>query len=351
MQATLYLGWDIGGAHLKAAAINPNGEIIGIYQQACPLWKGLTTLHSAVAAILQSLPKADYRHAITMTGELVDLFAGRDDGVRQIIATMGELLADTELLVFAGQHGLLPRHKITAAHFQDIASTNWLASAEFAAQKVEEGLFIDIGSTTSDILVLNNGQVKTQAYTDYQRLISKELVYTGIVRTAVMALAQTAWDEGQEIGVMAEYFATMADVYRVTGELDEAHDQTDTADGSEKTLDASARRLARMIGCDFYPQELPRWQAFAENLKSQQVQKIRLACEYLEWHQGLPTNRPIIGAGVGRFLAKQLAQEKSRRYIDFSQLCRNSATTLLNAADCAPAVAVGHLNLVFKLEK
>ncbi|MDD2724550.1 MAG: hydantoinase/oxoprolinase family protein [Methylovulum sp.] len=349
MQATHYLGWDIGGAHLKAAAINPNGEIIAIYQHACPLWKGLATLHSAVGAIMQSLPKSDYRHAITMTGELVDLFAGRDDGVRQIIATMGELLPDADMLVFAGRHGLLPSNQITAAHFQDIASTNWLASAGFAAQMVGDGLFIDIGSTTTDILVLKNGRVQTQAYTDHQRLISKELVYTGIVRTAVMAVTQTAWDEGQEIGVMAEYFATMADVYRVTGELAEAHDQCDTADGAEKTIAASARRLARMIGCDFYPQELTRWQAFADNLKSQQVQKIRSACDHLERQKGGAETKPIIGAGIGRFLAQQLALEKSMPYLDFSGLCRNSAMTLLNPADCAPAVAVAYLNLAFTI--
>jgi len=125
---------------------------------------------------------------------------------------------------------------------------------------VGNGLFVDIGSTTTDILLLNDGKVLAQGYTDYQRLVSRELIYTGIVRTAVMAVAQTAQDQGQEIGIMAEYFATMADVYRVTGELNELHDQAETADGAEKTITASARRLSRMIGCDFFPEELPRWQ-------------------------------------------------------------------------------------------
>lgn len=158
-----------------------------------------------------------------------------------------------------------------------------------------------------------------------------------------MALAQSAMDEGHEIGLMAEYFATMADVYRVTGELYEAHDQTDTADGAEKTINASARRLARMIGCDFYPDQLPRWQVFAENLKSQQMHKIRLACEQVTKYGNMSENSPIIGAGIGRFLAKELAQQWHRPYLDFSELCQTVATDL-NPADCAPAVAVGYLN-------
>ncbi|MDD5273175.1 MAG: hydantoinase/oxoprolinase family protein [Methylovulum sp.] len=339
---TQHIGWDIGGAHLKAAAVSPDGIVTAIFQQPCPLWKGLATLHAAVAAILQALPAAKYRHAITMTGELVDLFAGRDDGVRQIIATMDALLDPAPLTVFAGQSGLLPLAQITPAHYPAIASSNWLASAGWAAHKVVEGLFIDIGSTTTDILALKDGQVRAQGYTDYQRLVSKELVYTGIVRTAVMAVAQTATDEGHDIGLMAEYFATMADVYRVTGELDEAHDQTDTADGAEKTIAASARRLARMLGCDFTPDEMPRWQRFAQHLRHQQLQKIAAAATQLAAQGNVADTAPIIGAGIGRFLARELAQQARRPYLDFTSLCPSTATSL-NAADCAPAVAVAYL--------
>jgi len=68
------MGWDIGGAHVKAAVINPAGEIIAVYQQPCPLWKGLDQLRSAATRILHEASAWHYRHAITMTGELVDLF-------------------------------------------------------------------------------------------------------------------------------------------------------------------------------------------------------------------------------------------------------------------------------------
>ena len=52
MNQTNIIGWDIGGAHVKAAVINPAGEIIAVYQQPCPLWKGLDQLHSAVTRIM-----------------------------------------------------------------------------------------------------------------------------------------------------------------------------------------------------------------------------------------------------------------------------------------------------------
>ncbi len=335
------MGWDIGGAHVKAAVINSRGEVIAVYQQPCPLWKGLDQLQTSVIFILQEAVAWDCRHVITMTGELVDLFEDRDDGVKQIIATMTTLLPQNRGLVFAGLIGFLELEQVESKHYLGIASANWLASASFSAQKVENGLFVDIGSTTTDILFLKDGKVKAEGYTDYQRLISRELVYTGIVRTAVMAVVQTTRDQDQEISVMAEYFATMADVYRVTGELNELHDQTETADGAEKTVLASARRLSRMIGSDFYKEELPRWQQFAGNIRTQQLQKIQNACEYRIKNEAILKINPIIGAGVGRFLVKQLAELLGYPYLDFSDLFPASVSQAgLSPSDCAPAVAV-----------
>ncbi|WP_027150264.1 hydantoinase/oxoprolinase family protein [Methylobacter tundripaludum] len=343
MQANI-IGWDIGGAHVKAAAINGAGEIIAVYQQPCPLWKGLDQLQQAVTAIMQELPDSNLCHAMTMTGELVDLFDNRDDGVKQIIQSMTDLLPGSEMLVFAGQEGFLKSAQVEVSHYASIASANWLASASFAAQKLGNGLFVDSGSTTTDILLLNDGQVLAEGYTDYQRLLSEELIYTGIVRTAVMAVAQTAQDQGKKIGLMAEYFATMADVYRVTGELNEIHDQTDTADGAEKTVLASARRLSRMIGCDFYPEELPRWQQFAENIRGQQIQQIQRGCEIRLSQHKLLQDSPLIGAGVGRFLVEQVALNLERPYLDFSNLFPVAAIQSgMTTADCAPAAAVAYL--------
>jgi len=340
MKSNYTVGWDIGGAHLKAVACDASGAVVGVWQQPCPLWQGLNRLRDAVLAIVGQLPDGECRHALTMTGELVDLFAGRDEGVAAIIGAMKELLPDQAVWMFAGSFGLLPLAQIDAGHYPAIASSNWLASAGFAAQQLGHGLFVDIGSTTTDILPFKHGEVIAQGYTDYQRLASQELVYTGIIRTAVMAVAQTAVDEGREVGVMAEYFATMADVYRLTGELDEAHDQTATADGAEKTVAASARRLARMIGCDFLPEELPRWRRLAENIRGQQLEKIKRACKLLSQQADLG-EAALVGAGVGRFLVKRIAEEMGYPYRDFSDLGGKAMTSsALAIADCAPAAAL-----------
>jgi probable H4MPT-linked C1 transfer pathway protein len=330
---------------VKAAVLNSKAEVLAVYQEPCPLWKGLDQLRMAVRNIQQKVASLDSCHAITMTGELVDFFEDRNDGVKQIIATMLALLSPERCLFYAGTTGFLEGNQINATHYQSIASANWLASASVVAQKKYDGLFVDIGSTTTDILLFREGQVQAEGYTDYQRLISQELIYTGIIRTAIMAVAQAAVDQNQVIGIMAEYFATMVDVYRVTEELDERHDQAESADGAEKTKIASARRLSRMIGSDFYPEELPRWRQFAENIRAQQLQKIQRACEYRLQRKEFSKPYCLIGAGVGRFLVRHIAQAMGCTYIDFSELFQQAPSPIgLTVADCAPAVAVAWLS-------
>jgi len=338
------IGWDIGGAHVKAAILEPNGGITKVFQTPCPLWKGIDYLRQAVIQILAEVSSNNCLHAITMTGELVDLFDGRDQGVDKIIHAMDGCLPGNDLFIYAGAKGFLKPEQIKKHHYSLIASANWLASATQAAFKIESGLFIDIGSTTTDILVLANHKVQAIGLTDFDRMVSDELVYTGIVRTAVMAVAQFACFQGQNMGLMAEYFATMADVYRLTGELNEVHDQTETADGAEKTVQASAKRLSRMTGYDYKQSDLSLWEQFAQNIKSQQKNRIRQACERQLSRQLLSNSHYFIGAGVGRFLVKQIADELSYPYLDFTDLFDSKSSDLtVDIADCAPAASVALL--------
>ena len=80
-----YIGWDIGGAHLKVADVNSAGQIIQVDQYATPLWQGLDSLEDAFSKVTNKLPDGILSHAITMTAELVDIFADRQAGMLQLI--------------------------------------------------------------------------------------------------------------------------------------------------------------------------------------------------------------------------------------------------------------------------
>jgi probable H4MPT-linked C1 transfer pathway protein len=338
------IGWDIGGAHVKAAVLNEQGEIVNVMQVACPLWKGIEHLHESVNAILTTLSTDSYTHVVTMTGELADCFSSRQQGVEAIIQTMQQLLSPQPLSIYASQFGFLSPAHIQTTHTMAIASVNWQASAELVARYCENGLFVDIGSTTTDLLLIEQHQLQAQGLTDYQRLVSGELLYTGVIRTSVMAIAQQAIFKQQAMNLMAEHFATMADVYRLTEDLSAAHDQAETADGAEKTAIASARRLSRLTGYEFNLDDWSLWLEFAQFLKNQQKQKIWLACKKQLARQHTPAQTCLVGAGVGRFLLQEIAAEQGFTYLDFNSFFTSlENAAVLDAGDCAPAVAVAYL--------
>lgn len=336
-------GWDIGGAHVKLALLDERGELLTVKQRPCPLWKGCDHLAAVLSELDQTHGLADCRHAVTMTGELADGFADREQGVRAIVATIGRHFGFDRIEVFAGPAGFIGGADVAPSDTLAIASANWLASVFWLADRLPDALFIDIGSTTADLLLIENGRPRIEGYTDYQRLISGELLYTGVVRTSVMALASAAEFNGRQQGLMAEHFATTADIYRVTGDLREHHDQTESADGAEKTPQASARRLSRLTGYDFAEADWPLWRTFAEHLKGVQKQTVARAALARLHHAARP---PVwVGAGVGRFLIKEIAGEMGYAYRDFSELLAvpNRHSSPLDAADCAPAVALALL--------
>ncbi|MGH6852542.1 MAG: hydantoinase/oxoprolinase family protein, partial [Methylocella sp.] len=85
------IGWDVGGAHLKAARVE-DGVITKAAQIACPLWLGLGELDRAFFAAEAAIGRAPL-NAITMTGECCDAFATREEGVVGLAAIMVRLLS------------------------------------------------------------------------------------------------------------------------------------------------------------------------------------------------------------------------------------------------------------------
>ncbi|MFZ0496281.1 MAG: H4MPT-linked C1 transfer pathway protein, partial [Methylocella sp.] len=83
------IGWDVGGAHLKAARAE-YGIITRAVQIPCPLWLGLGELDRAFTGAEAAIGRAPL-NAITMTGELCDAFATRDEGVARLAAIMVRL--------------------------------------------------------------------------------------------------------------------------------------------------------------------------------------------------------------------------------------------------------------------
>lgn len=339
------LGWDVGGAHLKACLVE-HGRVVDAGQWPCPLWRGLDQLDAALAQVRTRWPAAcgrDTLHAATMTAEMVDLFADREQGVRTLAAHLAESLGP-RLRLWAGAAGWVAPPD-AGRRWRSIASANWLATATWAAARYGDALLVDIGSTTTDLIVLRDGRPAPLAVGDADRLASGELVYQGVVRTPLCALAPRVPFGGRLVNVMNEWFATTADVYRLTGELDRAHDQHAPADGGGKDDAATRQRLARMIGRDACDAPPAQWLELAGTWRAAQLDEIGGQIDRVLAAAGLGAQAPLVGAGCGDFLAHAWAARCGRRYqrlADGFDVAGGDAVRRWTQV-CAPAAAVALL--------
>ncbi|WP_165063875.1 hydantoinase/oxoprolinase family protein [Paludisphaera rhizosphaerae] len=297
-----WLAIDIGGANLKAA--HSGGEV---RSSPFPVWKEPENLSSAIAALISKLPEFD-RVAATMTAELCDCFETKRDGVLHIVQALLKALPGHPVL-FWGTDGRLHDEASIRSTPLVAAASNWLALASIAAQVAgeEPAILIDIGSTTADLIPLAAGRVAARGRTDAQRLANGELVYAGVGRTPVCALAVELPFQGVTTGLAAEFFATTRDVYTVLGDLPSDPSDSSTADGRPATRERALERLARMVCADRDSCSTDDVEALAQAaddaLRDRLAAAARRACA-----STIGEPRTAVISGSGEFLARRVAE-------------------------------------------
>lgn len=332
---SVVIGYDIGGANLKVARAEA-GRITAIAQVPCPLWQGLGELDIAFDAVRAVTADASV-HAVTMTGELCELFQSRADGVGQISQHVAPRLG-TQARFFMGLKGFGTAAQ-AAADPDATGSANFLATARLIASKAANALLIDMGSTTTDIVFCD----RPQGLTDAERLQTGELVYTGFTRTPVPSVTTSAPLAGVWQTLARDCFATMADVRRLAGQLADDVDMHASADGRGKTVEDCLRRFARGFGRDGEMRHLDVWRTAAQHVAE---------CQHRSIHDGVlqvlsrpgTSVREVIVAGIGFEVAEGIARRCFLPSRSFAALVGGSpaiSPAAINA--CAPAIAVALL--------
>ena len=335
---TITAGYDVGGAHLKVALID-DGRPIAVEQIACPLWQGIDRLDTAFRQAGPLVSRATH-HAVTMTGELCELFPDRRSGVAAIVDHLaGTLGPDT--CFWMGAHGFGNAEQ-ACRDWASVASTNFLASAELVARRLGNGLLIDLGSTTTDIIPVAAGAPCPRGTTDGERLATGELVYTGLTRTDVAVVAHDAIFQGRKQRLAAT-FATMADVRRILSELTEDTDQHETADHRGKSVGESVARLARAFGRDAADATVEDWKSCARSIADQQTRLILDACTEVLAATPVTEDAPIIAAGIGAHIIETVGKTVDRPCRTFGAITNARDDCRRWVTRCAPAVAVALL--------
>ena len=329
-------GLDVGGAHLKVACTQ-DGRLTAVRQFPCPLWMGLDHLDAALQKARPLLADAT-AVAITMTGELSDVFPDRITGVETLIDRLSKEFPG-KARFWIGAHGLGTAED-ARRNPRDVGSTNFLASAALAGRRIPDALLIDFGSTTADIIPIRKAKPAPTGLTDAVRQTTGELVYTGYTRTAVMAVTGQAPFQGQWVTLAREYLATVADVRRVLGVDLTGIDQHATADGKDKSIASSTARLARMLGRDADEGSAGDWHTAAAYVREMQLRSIHDGATQVLSKAGLPGGAPVIAAGIGASDVAAIATRLERPVVSFAQLSGAEGGLEFWAAACAPAVAL-----------
>jgi (4-(4-[2-(gamma-L-glutamylamino)ethyl]phenoxymethyl)furan-2-yl)methanamine synthase len=293
-----WLALDIGGANIKAA------DGLGHAQAyAFALWRDSARLAQQIRTAISEAPPADHL-AVTMTGELADCFESKAAGIRFILEAVRTGSDNRHTRVYLADGRLVsPPIALAAPHLA--AASNWHALARFAGRFAPAGpaLLLDIGSTTCDVIPLENGQPIAASATDTQRLLAGELVYTGVERTPLCAVAGLVPYRGRSCPLVHEVFATMRDVYLVLGKLHEDFADHNTADHRPATKVAARARLARMIAADADEFNHRDAVALAQAAADAQASRLAAAIEQVKARLSGPPAR-IILSGHGEFLAR-----------------------------------------------
>ncbi len=296
------LAFDIGGANLKAS-----DGLDFCTTRPFPLWRRPTELAGALTSLAAEAPPAD-RWIATMTGELADCFATKAEGVRAIVEALAQAAEGRDVSIYLTDGRFVPP-AVAIAQPLRAAAANWHALARFAVRYApgDCGLLVDIGSTTTDIIPLVAGQPAALGQTDPERLVSGELVYTGVERSPVCALAAELPWAGRTCPTAQEVFATTWDVYLTLEDLPEEPASLHTADGRPATRACALDRLARQICADrtlFGPADA---QAAARSVAQRQRQQIARALEAVLRRLPRPP-RTVILSGHGEFLARRVIE-------------------------------------------
>jgi probable H4MPT-linked C1 transfer pathway protein len=306
--AAATLAVDIGGANTKAAWLD--GESLRTVSRAFEVWRD----REALAAVLREVATeaADgptEAVAVTMTAELSDAFRTKREGVSFVLDAAQDALGDRPLSVLTTA-GELVSVEEARAHPWDVAAANWVATALAVADAHPDALLIDVGSTTADLVPIADGRVAASGHNDLERLLAGELVYTGVLRTNLAAIAPRVPVRGGSCPVASEYFAISADVHLVLGHLPpEAYD-CPTPDGRPVTVASARERIARLVCSDVDQLGEREIDAIAAFLHGEQLRQIEAAARRVQ--RPLPSAAPVVAVGAGAFLGAEVAARLDR---------------------------------------
>jgi (4-(4-[2-(gamma-L-glutamylamino)ethyl]phenoxymethyl)furan-2-yl)methanamine synthase len=296
------IGLDVGGANTKA--VWRDGDERRVASRAFEVWRDRDALAAVLREVVASLGEPE-AVALTMTAELSDAFRSKRDGVNFVLDAAEAALGETRLVVLNTVGELLGAEHARERPFE-IAAANWMASALVVAAHFPDALMIDVGGTTVDLIPIAGGEVVVRGRTDLDRLMTGELVYTGVARTNLATIAGRVPVRGGWCPVASELFAISADVHLILGHIAPAQYTCPTPDGRPATIEYARERVARLVCADAEQLSAAEIDAIATYLHREQVRVVEAAAR--DAGAEATALAPVVPLGSGAFLAREVAE-------------------------------------------
>jgi len=326
-------GFDIGGANTDLAVIDfENGEIKNIEVDFAylPMWSNNDDLSRVLVELIENICPVEEIDAvgISMTAELVDAYGTKKDGVLDVVAKCEEIFSCPT--AYVGIDGMMSNDEIQESPLK-AAAANWIATAQIATLISDNCIFIDTGSTTTDIIPIKDGSECAIGKSDFDRSATGELVYTGTLRTNLASFLDKVELNGKTYRVASELFAQTADIYTVLDLITEEDYVCDTFDGEGKSKIDCAKRIARVVCADLEMLSMDEIVEMSEFIHQKQIEQIADGLKQVVDTQNLDL---IVTTGLGKDILDRPAAE-------LLGLKVKSMGDILTDEECVVAPAVG----------
>jgi probable H4MPT-linked C1 transfer pathway protein len=296
---------DIGGANTKAAWLDRGA--LRTLSRPFEIWRDREALATVLRELAAEAGPAG-TVAITMTAELSDAFRTKREGVAFVLDAARQALGEVQVLTTAGE--LVPLEDARERPW-DVAAANWVATALAVAGAHADALLIDVGSTTADVIPIAAGRVAASGRNDLERLLAGELVYTGVLRTHLAAIAPRVPVRGRWCPVASEHFAISGDVHLVLGRLAPGAYDCPTPDGRPATIPFARERIARLVCSDVEQLGDDEIDAIAAFLYDEQLRQIEAAARRV-----MRPEAPVVAVGAGAYMGREVAARLGRPLAD-----------------------------------
>ena len=326
-------GFDIGGANTDLAVIDfEDGEMKNIEVDFAylPMWSNNDDLSRVLVELIENICPVSQIDAvgISMTAELVDAYDTKKEGVLDVVNKCEETFDCP--VAYVGVDGMMSAEEIRKTPLK-AAAANWIATAQIATLISDNCIFIDTGSTTTDIIPIKDGSECAVGKSDFDRSATGELVYTGTLRTNLASFLDDVELNGRKYRVASELFAQTADVYMVLDLITEKDYICDTFDGEGKSKIDCARRIARVVCADLEMLGMEDVVEMSKYIHQKQVEQIADGLRQVVETQGLDL---IVTTGLGKDILDKKAAE-------LLGLKVKSMGDILTDDECTVAPAIG----------